>query len=421
MRHDDGVDQEHLPSIGEVVRDRSVSTFLAATTVMSVGAFLQTAALGKQVYDITGSALSLGYLGLAEFIPSVFLVPLTGSLADRFDRRKVAIAAYAGELACAVFLVLYMLTDPTETWPLYLVAGVFGAARSFAIPAVRSMPPLLGPDHSLPRIIPLYSVTWQASLIVGPIAAGFLLDVDLAAPHMVTAVLFGLGILLMTTVSFRRPQDRTPSDQRPTWGYAMEGLRLIRRTPVLFGAITLDLFAVLFGGAVALLPAIAEDRLGVGNVGYGWLRAAPGIGAVLVTAALAVRPPQRMVGRIMLVSVGVFGVATVVLGLTRSYLLAMVALLVLSGADAVSVLVRATLIPMATRDDTRGRVMAVEGVFIGASNELGAFSSGLTAHLLGIAPAVVLGGGLTLAVVTTWWWAFPALRDVDRYSDVTPR
>jgi predicted MFS family arabinose efflux permease len=222
----------------------------------------------------------------------------------------------------------------------------------------------------------------------------------------------------MTTVTYRRPQDRSLADQRPTWGHAFEGLRFIKRTPIVRGAILLDLFAVLFGGAVALLPAIAEERLGVGNVGYGWLRAAPGIGALAMTMVLAVRPPSRRLGKLLYVVVAVFGVGTVVLGVTRSFVVAFIAVLVLSAADAVSVLIRATLVPLATPDDTRGRVMAVEAVFIGASNELGAFSSGVTGQLFGIGPAVVLGGVATLAVVGVWWVRYPALRDVDRFSDV---
>jgi MFS family permease len=348
-------------------------------------------------------------------------MPLTGTVADRFDRRRVAVVAFAAEILCALTLLVYLTSDPSAIWPVYLIAALFGAVRSFAIPAVRSIPPLIGPDGGLPRIIPYYSATWQFSLIVGPVAGGFLLDVGTGAPYLASGSLFTLGTVLMATVRFHRPQDRSLAEQRPTWGHAFEGLRYIRRTPVVFGAISLDLFAVLFGGAIALLPAIADDRLGVGNVGYGWLRAAPGIGAVLVTVFLAVRPPQRHVGRLLLVCVGVFGAATIVLGVTRSFALAFVALLVASGADSVSVLIRATLVPMATRDDTRGRVMAVEGVFIGASNELGAFSSGVTGYLFGIGPAVVLGGGLTLAAVAVWWVAFPALRRVDRYREVVPQ
>ena len=202
---------------------------------------------------------------------------------------------------------------------------------------------------------------------------------------------------------------RTPSEERPTLHHALEGLRFIRGQPVLLGAIALDMFAVLFGGAVALLPAIAEDRLGVGSVGYGWLRAAPGIGAVIVTAVLAVRPVRRHVGRTLLVAVAVFGVATIVLGVTGSFALAFVALLVLAGADSVSVFIRATIVPLATPDRMRGRVMAVENVFIGASNELGAFESGVAGAVLGVGPAVWVGGVLTLGVVGVWSFAFPTL------------
>ena len=405
-------------SAAQLLRNRSVATYLFAATIVSVAGFLQAAALGKQVFDLTGSALALGFLGLAEFVPSVLLVPITGVVADRFDRRRVAALAYLGEVACSLVLVAYMLSDPTATWPLYVVAAVFGAFRSFAHPAARSVPPLVAPEGMLARLMAMNSLTWQLGLVVGPVAAGFLLDVGPAAPYVVAAVLAGLGAFAMSTVTYRRPQDRSLADQRPTWSHAFEGLRFIRRAPVVRGAILLDLFAVLFGGAVALLPAIAEERLGVGNVGYGWLRAAPGIGAFVMTMLLAVRPPSRQLGKVLYTVVAVFGVGTIVLGVTRSFVVAFVAVLVLSAADAVSVMIRATLVPLATPDDTRGRVMAVEAVFIGASNELGAFSSGVTGQLLGIGPAVVVGGVATLAVVGAWWVRYPALRDVDRFSDV---
>jgi len=199
---------------------------------------------------------------------------------------------------------------------------------------------------------------------------------------------------------------------------AIEGLRFVRRDQVLLGAISLDMFAVLFGGAVALLPAIAEDRLGVGNVAYGWLRAAPGIGAVAVTLVLAMRPARRSVGQLMFAAVSVFGIGTVALGFTRNYVVAFVALVVLSGADSISVFIRGVMIPLATPDHMRGRVMSVDSVFIGASNELGAFESGIAALLFGIGPAIVIGGSLTLVVVVIWCVAFPRLRHVDRFEDV---
>lgn len=407
-----------LPSGREVLADRTVRSFLVAATVASLGSMLQAAALAKQLYDITDSELALGLLGLAEFLPAALLVAVTGSVADRFDRRKVAAIGLVGEGICSALLAWYALGDPTSAIPIYGLALAFGASRAFVSPSVRSIPPLIGPAGGLPRLVALYSVTWQFGLIVGPASSGFLYDVDAAVPYLVAVTMFVTASAAVLSLRLSRPQHRTPASERPSFHHAMEGLRFVRGNPVLLGAIALDLFAVLFGGAVALLPAIAEDRLGVGNVAYGWLRAAPGIGAVFVTLLLAVRPVQRRVGRVLLVSVGVFGVATIVFGLTTSYAVAFGALLVLSGVDAISVFIRATIVPLATPDEMRGRVMAVENVFIGASNELGAFESGVTAHLLGVAPAVVLGGVLTCVVVGIWWTRFTELRDIDRFQDL---
>ncbi len=406
------------PTGRQLVADRSIVRFLVTGVASSVGMFLQAAALGKQLYDITDSELALGLLGLVEFLPGLILLPLTGSAADRFDRRRIVAIGLAVEAATAVVFVLYATTQPTSALPLFAVAALFGTARAFVSPAFRSLPPLLAPPGGLPRLMALSAATWQFGLIAGPAASGFLYDIGPAVPYAVTAGCFGVGGLTSLTLTTRRPQHRTPADERPSLHHALEGLRFIRHRPVLFGAISLDLFAVLFGGAIALLPAIAEDRLGVGNVGYGWLRAAPGIGAVLLTALLAIRPLSRRVGRTLYVVVAVFGAATIVFGATTSYAVAFVALIVLSGADAISIFIRNTIVPLATPDHMRGRVMAVENVFIGASNELGAFESGVASTLLGVGPAVVLGGFLTLGVVGIWWFAFPALRDVDRFEDV---
>ena len=415
-----GRQSEPAPSGRELIADRSVVTFLLTATASTVATTLQAAALGKQLYDITDSELALGLLGLVEFLPALVLLPLTGSAADRFDRRRVAAIAASVEVLTSVLFCLYAAGDPTSAVPIFAIAALFGTARAFAAPSFRSLPPLIAPDRGLPRLMALYSGTWQFGLIVGPASSGFLYDIDPTVPYLVAAGCFGVAALMVNTLTMRREQERTPADERPSLHHALEGLRFIRGQPVLLGAIALDMFAVLFGGAVALLPAIAEDRLGVGNVGYGWLRAAPGIGAVVVTAMLAIRPVSRRVGRTLLVAVAVFGAATIVLGLTRSYVVAFVALVVLAGADSISVFIRATLVPLATPDHMRGRVMAVENVFIGASNELGAFESGVAAVLLGVGPAVTLGGFLTLGVVGIWWFVFPPLRDIDRFEDVVP-
>jgi MFS family permease len=412
------VDDAPAPSGRQMLRDRSVATYLLAATAQTIATTMQAAALGKQIYDITDSELALGLLGLVEFLPALLLLPLTGSAADRFDRRRVAAIALGAEVLTSVLYCLYAASDPTSALPIFLIAALFGTARAFAAPSFRALPPLIAPERGLPRLIALYSGTWQFGLIVGPAASGFLYAVSPTMPYLVAAVFFTTASLIVSTLALRRPQVRTPGEERPTLHHAMEGLRFIRGRPVLLGAIALDMFAVLFGGAVALLPAIAEDRLGVGSVGYGWLRAAPGVGAVIVTAMLAIRPVRRHVGRTLFVAVAVFGVATIVLGITGNFAVAFVALLVLSGADAVSVFIRATIVPLATPDRMRGRVMAVENVFIGASNELGAFESGVAGAVLGVGPAVWVGGVLTLGVVGVWSVAFPALRDIDRFEDV---
>jgi MFS family permease len=407
------------PTARDVIGDRYVATFLIAQIATTIAVTMQAAALAKHVYDITDSELALGLLGLVEFTPALLLLPFTGSVADRFDRRRVAAIAFILEIGVSVLLCVYATTDPTSAVPIFGLAALFGVVRAFGTPAMRSVPPLIAPDGGLPRLIALYAATWQLGSIAGPATSGLLYEIDPAVPYLAAAIGAGLGALAITFVRYRRPQQRTPTDQTPTLHHALEGLRFVRRRPILLGAISLDLFAVLFGGAVALLPAIAEDRLHVGNVGYGWLRAAPGVGAVIVSALLAVRPVRRHVGRVLFMAVGVFGALTVVLGLTDSYAIAFIALVLLAAADSVSVFVRATIVPLATPDRMRGRVSAVENVFIGASNELGAFESGVAAALLGVGPAVVLGGVATMAVVALWTRWFPELRRVDTFEDAT--
>jgi len=409
---------EPAPGLGEVVRSRSVATLLLLGFAAHTASFLQAAVLGKQLYDITGSTLALGLLGLVEFLPALLLMPVTGGAADRFDRRHVGAAGIYAETLTALFLAFYASTDPTSAIPLFLVAAVFGTARAFVAPCTRSLAPLVAPPRGLQRVVAVNSVVWQTGLIIGPAASGFLYDRSAALPYLVAAACFAIGATLLATIPLRTPQSRLVAMERATVRRAIEGLRFVRSQPILLGAIALDLFAVLFGGAVALLPAIAEERLGVGNVGYGWLRAAPGVGAIVLAGILAFRPTRRRVGRTLLLAVAVFGAATVVLGLTRSFVVAFGALVVLSGADAVSMFIRQTIVPLATPDSMRGRVTAVENVFIGASNELGAFESGVVSTAIGIAPTVALGGAVTMLVVAVWWWAFPRLRRLDRFDDL---
>ena len=425
---------------------RSVGAFLAATLSSSAAALALDTVLGKQIFDLTGREIDLGLIGLAVFAPNALLVLVTGSLADRFDRRRIAAISLVAEAACVAGLAWYTTTSPTASLPIFLFTIAFGTARAFATPATRALPPDIVVPERLPWLTVRYSGTWQAAAIVGPVLGGFLYAVDVWVPYVAVSILLVVAAVALLSVEIRpdvrvgrRDPQVEPQSEREinasalleasveaTEGEmagvaspgrlheALEGLRFIRSQPALLGAISLDLFAVLFGGAVALLPAIAAD-LGVGAVGLGWLRAATGIGAALMTIGLAWRPVHRHVGVTLLGAVAAFGIFTIVLGVTGSFAVAFVALAALSAADAISVFIRATLVPLITPEDKRGRVFAVEMVFIGASNELGGFESGVAGQLIGTTGAVVLGGAATLLVATGWWWFFPALRKVDRF------
>jgi MFS family permease len=394
--------------------DRSIVAMLVSIFCTSSAALVAETALGKQVYDLTHKDIDLGLLGLAEFAPAALLVLVSGSLADRFDRRHVCFDTILAMAAMGAGLAWYTSTSPTSVAPIYGLVLLFGTARALLNPAQRALPADLVPAAALPWLVARRTVTWQSAIISGPVIGGFLYAIDPVAPYIAMAGLLAVGALAMPFVRASAGPPRRKSD-RYGLHEAFEGLRFIRRSSVLLGAISLDLFAVLFGGAVALLPALAEDRLGVGAVGLGWLRAAGGIGAAAVTLMLTRWPVTKHVGRSLLVSVAVFGAATMVLGATRTFAVAFVAMLVLSGADSVSVFIRSTLVPLVTPNDKRGRVLAVESVFIGASNELGAFESGVAGELLGSAAAVVLGGAATLVVAGVYCVSFRDLRRIDRF------
>ena len=391
--------------------------FLSAAMTMG-----QITILGKQVFDMTGNELDLGLLGLVEFLPTALLAPVSGMISDRFDRRKVFAVGLCGEAVASFGLFLYVASSPVSVTPVFALVAVYAVARAFLTAASRALPVDLAPERAVERVVARSSASWQAGIIVGPIMFAFVFLLHPAAPYLLASGVALLAAGLLAAVPGIRI-DRTAAapGTAAAMRRAFEGVRFIRGNRILLGAVSLDLFAVLFGGAVALLPAIAEERLGVGAMGLGVLRAATGVGALIVASALAVRPLERRVGHMLMLAVGVFGVATVVLGFTRQFVVAVVALLVLSGADAVSVYIRATIVPLATPEDMRGRVLAVEYVFIGGSNELGAFESGLAGRFLGVAGAVVTGGLGTLAVVALWWRLFPELRSVDRFADVRPR
>jgi MFS family permease len=372
------------------------------------------------VYDITGREIDIGWIGLVEFLPAAFLVLVTGVVADRFARKRIVMIGVAGELATSLAMLFYARTNPTAVAPIFLIALLYGVARAFIAPAARSIWPSIAPPGGLPAVVALSSAAYTGAMIVGPAISGLLYSIDPWVAYAGSSVLITIGWLSFTRVKVPPVVTETPLE-RPTLSDAVEGLRFIRRTPILLAAISLDLFAVLFGGAIALLPVIAEERLGVGDVAYGWLRASAGIGAALMAIFLAVRPVRTKVGHKLFFVVAVFGVGTVVLGLTRSYLVAFFAVLIISAADMVSVFIRGSIVPLVTPDEKRGRVLAVENVFIGASNELGAFESGVASQAVGAAGAVVGGGVATVGVAGLWWFMFPALRKVDRFSDLEER
>lgn len=388
-------------------------------TCLYTGLMLQAAVLGKQVYDITGREIDIGWIGLVEFLPAAVLVLVTGVVADRFYRRNVVLVAVAGELISAVALMFYARTNPTAVAPIFMITLLYGIARAFVAPAARSIWPSIALPGGLPAVVALSSATWTGAAIAGPAMSGLLYSIDPWVAYFAASVLIAMGMAAMLRVNV--PRSIVTTTERPTFRHAIEGLVFIRRTPILLAAISLDLFAVLFGGAIALLPVIAEERLGVGDVAYGWLRAAVGIGAAAMALFLAWRPVRRRVGHKLFVVVATFGVMTVVLGLTRNYVVAFIAIIVMSAADMVSVFIRSSIVPLVTPDEKRGRVLAVENVFIGASNELGAFESGVASQAVGTAGAVVGGGIATVGIAGLWWVLFPALRRVDRFSDLEER
>lgn len=412
------------------LRDRSVHSLLLSVFFAGAANTLTVTALGKFVYDLTHRELDLGLLGLVEFAPAFALVVITGMVADRFDRRKVAAIALLAQTGVMALLAYATSRSDVTVGALLMIVVLFGVGRAFVAPSERSLPGDIVEAQHVPWFMVRYSATWQISAIAGPVLAGFLYVVDPVFPFVVAAAFYALGAISVMCVRVRghavASSDATPTPvsehdeagevpKRAGFREAFDGFRFVRRQPILLGAISLDLFAVLFGGAIALLPAIAAEQLHVGAVGLGWLRASVGIGAGLTTLYLARRPIRNHIGRILLIAVAVFGLFTIVLGLTENYVIALLTVAILSGADAVSVFIRSTLVPLATPPEMRGRVLALENVFIGASNELGAFESGVVGHALGASGAVVVGGFATIAVAGIWAVAFPALRKVKHF------
>ncbi len=373
---------------------------------------MQAVAVGWFVYDLTRSALALGLVGLASFLPAMLSAPITGHVADTYDRRVIAAVAYAILALADLGLLAFAHYGTGAVWPVYGLVVVIGTGRAFANPALQALLPTLVPRPLFGSAIAWNASLWQSASILGPALGGFLYALGPAVVFGTAALSFALASALVAAIRFRP----APVSERPpvTWATLSAGLTYIRDHPVVLGAISLDLVAVLLGGATALLPIFAAEVLHVGPLGLGILRSMPAAGAVLTAILLAYRPLQRDAGLRMLQAVGVFGLATLGFGLSTSLPFSMACLFVTGAADMISVYIRQTFVQGETPDAMRGRVSAVNTVFIGASNELGEFESGLLAAAIGAVPAVALGGLATVAVAFAWGRIFPALRARDR-------
>ena len=374
---------------------------------------MQSLAVAWQIYGMTHRAFDLGLVGLAQFVPGILLFLVAGHVADRFPRQRILAVCYGAFSLCSVLLLTLTLRGITAVWPIYAVLVLNGSVRAFNGPAGQALLPLVVAEADFANAVAWSSSIFQGGLILGPVAGGFVYGMaGSAAPVYISAALaYLVGLLLMSAVKLRSSARPRPA---ASIGMVLDGLRYIRDNPLILGTISLDLVAVLLGGAVALLPVYARDILHAGAYGLGILRSAPGVGAVVMAVVVAHWPMRRRAGAAMLWCVFGFGVFTVVFALSRSMVLSVVALALAGACDMVSVIVRHTLVQLATPDEMRGRVSAVNMVFIGASNEVGQFESGLTAHWFGTIPAVVLGGIGTIATVALWARLFPALRQVDR-------
>ena len=379
------------------------SRFLAtfATQIVAV-------AVAWQVYDLTRDPKDLGIIGLVQFLPLLLLVFVTGSVADRFGRRTVMSWAIAAELACALAILWFAIRGLTSPVPIFVALAGFGVARAFVGPASQALVVNLVPTHVFPNAVAWNSSSWQIATIGGPVAGGLLYGLGAPVAYGTAAAMFLASLVLIRMVP--KPSGQA-KPARVTFDSLFDGLRFIRREKVVLGAISLDLFAVLLGGAVALLPVYARDILHLGPWGLGMLRAAPGIGAIVMAVFLTASPVRDHAGRILLAFVALFGIFTIVFGLSTATWLSVVALALVGAADMVSVYIRETLLQLWTPDEVRGRVNAVNFVFLGASNELGEFRAGFMAAWIGAVPAVVFGGVGAVAVAGLWAMLFPGLRD----------
>lgn len=391
------------------LRHRGFAFFIAMRIISQFGTQIVAVAVGWQVYDLTRNPADLGLVGLFQFAPALLLVLVTGAVIDRFNRRVISAICLSGEGFCAAAILFFTWQGSISVSMIFFLLVLFGTFRAFVNPATQSLVPNLVPEKDLSSAIALSSSSWQVATVVGPALGGLLYGIAAEVAYGAAFGCFLFGALCAALIP--RPPQKTTAE-RPTWQSLSAGVRYIWGEKVVFGAISLDLFAVLLGGAIALLPAYARDILDVGPWGLGFLRSATGVGSLAMGLYLTSVPIRNHAGLTMFIAAAFFGIFTVIFGISTIVWLSIVMLLLMGAADMISVYIRETLIQLRTPDWVRGRVNSVNMVFIGASNELGAFRAGMVAAVIGIVPAVVIGGVGTIAVAGLWARWFPELRRI---------
>jgi MFS family permease len=396
-----------------LTEQRPFVLFWLARLASTMGYQMLALTIGWQIYELTNSALDLGLVGLIQFVPAVVLTLLIGHVADRYDRRLIVRAAHSVYAAAALMITAAFVTGALSRDLLFTVVFIIGCARAFELPTAHALAPTLVPQSLISRAVAAWTSANQAAVICGPALGGLIYVVSPMLVGLACLIFFASSITLISLVHARRP---APSREPPTLASVLAGFHYIRSRRRLLGVITLDLFVVILGGATALLPVFARDILSVGPIGLGLLRSAPAVGALITSIVLSRHPIERHIGHKMFAVVGIFGVATIVFGLSTSFPISLLALVFLGASDAVSIVIRFSLVQIETPDEKRGRVSAINYLFVGSSNTLGEFESGLVAAWLGAIPSVVIGGVGSLLVAALWMMLFPDLRRIDRYQ-----
>jgi len=397
----------------ELMQQRPFVLFWLARLFSTTGYQMLALTIGWQIYEITNSALDLGLVGLIQFVPAVVLTLLIGHAADRYDRRLIVRTAQGVYALTAIILTAALLAGVLGRDLLFAAVFMIGSARAFELPTAHALAPSLVPAPLIPRAVAAWTSANQIAVICGPALGGLIYALNPLLVGLICLFFFACSISLVTLVRAKAPPA---AQERPTFASVLAGFHYIRSRRRLLGVITLDLFVVILGGATALLPIYARDILVVGPIGLGLLRSAPAVGALMTAIVLARTPVERHIGRKMFAVVGIFGVTTIVFGLSTWFPLSLLALVVLGASDAVSIVVRFSLVQIETPDEKRGRVSAINYLFVGSSNTLGEFESGLVAAWLGAVPSVVIGGLGSLLVAGIWMLMFPDLRRIDRYE-----